>query len=312
MDYQHHNHGGAMYYTACTSTAANPSCSSSDSFPSDWTGGDMYYTGFSGAAEPFCSSSDSFPSDLSSGEMLYTGYMGAGNNPSCSTSSSSDSFPSDMSSGEMVYAGAGREPRRKPAAASFIGVRARPWGRFAAEIRDSTRGGARVWLGTFGTAEAAAMAYDQAALSSRGAATALNFPVERVQESLRALALGAVATTPTGTGGSPVLALKRRHCKRKRRSKAEMMTAAATGGGRRKNKIYSNNTTEQKRFIVELEDLGAGYLEELLRITDDPDDLLFPSPALTRLQITDDPLQLQVPAADFVQYGGLQYGELYM
>ncbi|XP_047065163.1 ethylene-response factor C3-like [Lolium rigidum] len=259
-----------MYYNGYTSAVANPSCSSSDSFPSDLTGGDVYYTGFNGAADPFCSSSDSFPSDLSSGEMLYPGYMGAGNNPSCSTSSSSsDSFPSDMTSGEMVYAGAGREPRRKPAAASFIGVRARPWGRFAAEIRDSTRGGARVWLGTFGTAEAAAMAYDQAALSSRGAATALNFPVERVQESLRALALGgAVATTPTGTAGSPVLALKRRHCKRKRRSKAEMMT---------------------KRFVVELEDLGADYLEELLRITDDH------------------PLQLQAPAADFVQYG-----ELYM
>ncbi|KAK1677257.1 hypothetical protein QYE76_038105 [Lolium multiflorum] len=283
------------YYTACTSTAADPYCSSSDSFPPDLTGGDMYYTGFNAAADPFCSSSDSFPSDLSSGEMLYPDYpgcMGAGNNPSCSTSSSSDSFPSNTSScsGEMVYAGAGREPRRKPAAASFIGVRARPWGRFAAEIRDSTRGGARVWLGTFGTAEAAAMAYDQAALSSRGAATALNFPVERVQESLRALALGGVASsTPTGTGGSPVLALKRRHCKRKRRSKAEMMTAAAIGGaGRRKNKVYSNGTTEQTRFIVELEDLGVDYLEELLRITDDP-------------------LQLEAPAADFVQYG-----ELYM
>ncbi|XP_030552340.1 pathogenesis-related genes transcriptional activator PTI5-like [Rhodamnia argentea] len=105
-------------------------------------------------------------------------------NDATSQSNSFLQHPNRSGSAPGGGGGGALQPSRGIAKKHYRGVRRRPWGKYAAEIRDSMRHGARVWLGTFETAEEAALAYDRAAFRMRGAKALLNFPAEMVAASL--------------------------------------------------------------------------------------------------------------------------------
>ncbi|KAK6154111.1 hypothetical protein DH2020_013750 [Rehmannia glutinosa] len=133
-----------------------------------------------------------------------------------------------------------RKTTKDKAKRRLIGVRKRPWGKYAAEIRDSTRHGIRVWLGTFNTEEEAALAYDQAAFAMRGPSVPLNFPLEKVIESLEKMKYRCEE------GSSPATTLKESH---------------KIINGKRSGKLKKEINEED---VVVFEDLGSDLLDELL------------------------------------------------